>query len=92
MTKKLSVSIGQYSDKGRKKDNQDFHGSFIPKDSLLSLKGIAIVMSDGISSSNTSHIASETSVKTFIDDYYCTSEAWTVKSSVERVLKSNIGQ
>ena len=88
MTKKLSVSIGQYSDKGRKKDNQDFHGSFIPKDSLLSLKGIAIAMSDGISSSNTSHIASETSVKTFIDDYYCTSEAWTVKSSVERVLKS----
>lgn len=88
MTAVLNVSIGQYSDKGRKADNQDCHGSFIPQDSLLTLKGIVVAMSDGISSSDTSHIASETAVKTFIDDYYCTSEAWTVKSSVERVLKS----
>ena len=88
MAAELQVSIGQYSDKGRKEDNQDCHGSFIPQDSLLILKGIAVAMADGISSSDTSHIASETAVKTFIDDYYCTSEAWTVKSSVERVLKS----
>jgi serine/threonine protein phosphatase PrpC/predicted Ser/Thr protein kinase len=84
----LKVSIGQCSDKGRKDSNQDFHGSYIPKNSLLSIKGIAIAMADGISSSEFSHIASETAVKTFIDDYYCTSEAWTVKNSVERVLKS----
>jgi serine/threonine protein phosphatase PrpC/predicted Ser/Thr protein kinase len=88
MTKELKVSIGQYSDKGRKADNQDSHGSFVPKNSLLALKGIAIAMADGISSSDTSHVASQTAVKTFLDDYYCTSEAWTVKSSVERVLKS----
>jgi len=88
MTEELKVSIGQYSDKGRKADNQDSHGSFVPKNSLLALKGIAVAMADGISSSETSHVASQTSVKTFLDDYYCTSEAWTVKSSVERVLKS----
>jgi serine/threonine protein kinase len=88
MTAELSVSIGQYSEKGRKAINQDCHGSLIPKPSLLALKGIAITMADGISSSNTSHIASETAVKTFLDDYYCTSEAWTVKSSVERVMTS----
>lgn len=88
MTEELKVSIGQYSDKGRKADNQDSHGSFVPKNSLLALKGIAVAMADGISSSDTSHVASQTSVKTFLDDYYCTSEAWTVKSSVERVLKS----
>ncbi len=84
----LKVSIGQCSDKGRKTSNQDFHGSYIPNNSLLALKGIAIAMADGISSSEHSHIASETAVKTFLDDYYCTSEAWSVKSSVERVLKS----
>ena len=88
MTEELKVSIGQYSDKGRKADNQDSHGSFVPKNSLLALKGIAVAMADGISSSDTSHVASQTSVKTFLDDYYCTSEAWTVKNSVERVLKS----
>lgn len=88
MTEELNVSIGQYSDKGRKADNQDSHGSFIPNPSLLTLKGVAIAMADGISSSDSSHIASETAVKSFLEDYYCTSEAWTVKSSVERVLKS----
>ncbi|OUS40255.1 protein kinase, partial [Oleispira antarctica] len=87
MTENLKVSIGQYSDKGRKKENQDFHGSRIPNTSLLALKGIAVAMGDGISSSQTSHIASSSAVKTFLDDYYCTSEAWTVKKSVERVLK-----
>ena len=70
MTEGLKVSIGQYSDKGRKPQNQDSHGALIPNNALLALKGIAVVMADGISSSNTSHVASETSVKTFIDDYY----------------------
>lgn len=88
MTEEINVSIGQYSDKGRKADNQDSHGSFIPNPPLLTLKGIAIAMADGISSSDNSHIASETAVKSFLEDYYCTSEAWTVKNSVERVLKS----
>jgi serine/threonine protein kinase len=86
MTAELTISIGQYSDKGRKESNQDCHGAFIPQDSLLALKGIAVAMADGISTSHTSHIASQTAVRTFIDDYYCTSEAWSVKSSFERVL------
>ena len=52
----------------------------------MSLKGIAIVMADGISSSNVSHIASESAVKSFLTDYYCTSESWLVKTSAQRVL------
>ena len=70
MTAELSISIGQFSDKGRKENNQDCHGAFIPQDSLLALKGIVVAMADGISSSQTSHIASQTAVRTFIDDYY----------------------
>jgi hypothetical protein len=48
---------------------------FIPKDSLLAFKGIIISMAADIRSSNTGHIASETAVRNFIDDYYCSSEA-----------------
>lgn len=88
MIAELNISIGQYSDKGRKANNQDYHGAFIAKKNVRALKGIAIAMADGISSSTTSHIASETAVKTFLEDYYCTSEAWTVKTSVERVMAS----
>jgi hypothetical protein len=51
MRRGLKISIGQYSDKGRKDTNQDFHGVLIPQEPLLGLKGIAIVLADGISSS-----------------------------------------
>ncbi len=80
------ISTGQHSDKGRKEVNQDFHGILIPEEPLLSWKGIAIVLADGISSSDVSQIASESAVKGFLTDYYCTSEAWSVKTSAQRVL------
>src|SRR5882757_7332532 len=86
MPRELQISVGQHSDKGRKPANQDFHGVLIPDDPLLGLKGIAIVLADGISSSNVSHIASESAVKGFLTDYYCTSESWSVKNSAQRVL------
>ena len=88
MPTQLKISTGQYSDKGRKEINQDFHGIHIPKEPLLSSKGIAIALADGISSSNVSQIASKTSVTGFLEDYFCTSESWTVKTSVLRVLLS----
>src|SRR5881392_282139 len=86
MSRELKISIGQYSDKGRKETNQDFHGALIPKEPLLSLKGIAIVLADGISSSNVSQIASESTVKGFLSDYYCTPDSWSVKTSAQRVI------
>lgn len=88
MPNQLKISTGQYSDKGRKEINQDFHGIHIPKEPLLSSKGIAIALADGISSSSVSQIASKTSITTFLEDYFCTSESWAVKTSVLRVLLS----
>ncbi len=86
MSGHLAISIGQYSDKGRKEANQDFHGVLIPDEPLVSLKGIAIVLADGISSSDVSRIASESAVKSFLTDYYCTSDTWSVKMSAQRVI------
>ena len=86
MANTLRISVGQHSDKGRKEVNQDFYGVSVPKEPLLSSKGIAIALADGIGSSEVSQIASEFAVMGFLDDYYCTSEAWSVKRSVDRVL------
>ncbi len=86
MPSQLRIAIGQYSEKGRKRSNQDFHGAYIPNEPQLSTKGVAIVLADGISSSDVSHIASEAAVTGFLEDYYCTSEAWSVKKSAQRVL------
>jgi serine/threonine protein phosphatase PrpC len=86
MSGELKISVGQHSDKGRKAANQDFHGVLFPKEPLLSLKGVAVVLADGISSSSVSRIASEATVKGFLTDYYCTSESWSVKTSAQRVI------
>ncbi len=86
MANTLQVSIGQQTDKGRKELNQDFHGVYIPEEPLLTSKGICIALADGISSSQVSQIASETAVKGFLDDYYCTSESWSIKKSAKSVL------
>ena len=88
MPRELKISVGQHSDRGRKPANQDFHGVLIPDEPLLGLKGIAVVLADGISSSNVSHIASESAVKSFLTDYYCTSDSWSVKNSAQRVLEA----
>jgi len=89
MTTSLKLSHGQYSDKGRKASNQDFHGALMPRGGQLSLKGASFAIADGISSSPYSHEASETAVKSFLDDYYCTSEAWSVKHAGCHVIAAS---
>lgn len=86
MVSDLTLSIGQFSDKGRKETNQDFHGALIPAQPLLGAKGIAVALADGISTSRVSRMAAETAVKSFLEDYYCTSESWSVKTSAQRVI------
>ncbi len=85
-TATLEVAVGQYSHKGLKANNQDHCGAFVPREPQLSAKGLALAIADGISSSDVSHIASETAIKSFLEDYFCTSDAWSVKKSAQRVL------
>ncbi len=86
MARHLKIAVGQYSDKGRKELNQDFHGVTLPREPQLSAKGIAVALADGISSSQVSQEAAQSAVTGFLEDYYCTSDAWSVKKSGEHVL------
>lgn len=88
MPKELKVSIGHYSAAGRKDINQDALGSFVPKESRIHSKGIAIALADGISSSQVSQIASQSAIRSFLEDYFCTSDAWTVKKAAHCVLSA----
>lgn len=88
MTHGLAISLGQHSDPGLKAANQDFHGAVTPDGAALALKGIAIALADGISTSPVSHIAAEMAVKSFLTDYYCTSDGWTVDTAVQRVVSA----
>lgn len=84
----LQVTIGQHTDQGRKDINQDFHGACVPCGRQLDTKGIVVALADGISSSAVAHVASAAAVRGFLEDYYCTSEAWSVKKSAQRVLNA----
>lgn len=88
MKETLIISVGQYSSAGKKRINQDFHGTYTPNEPLLSSKGIAAVIADGISSSAVSQVASEMAVSGFLNDYYSTSDAWSVKTSAQKVLQA----
>jgi len=88
MNNQLKVSIGQYSSKGRKKINQDFHDVYIPSQPQLTTKGIAVAIADGISSSEVSQEASKVSVISFLEDYFSTSDSWSVKKSAKTVLEA----
>ncbi len=86
MNKQLTISIGEYSTKGRKEVNQDFHDICVPQEPQLTNKGIAIALADGISSSEVSQTASQTAVTSFLMDYFSTPESWSVQKSAQRVI------
>ncbi|MGH1352454.1 MAG: protein kinase domain-containing protein [Methyloligellaceae bacterium] len=80
------VTVGYHSIAGKKESNDDSYGVLVPDSPLLETKGIAMAIADGMSTSEAGKEASETCVKSFFTDYYCTHESWTVKTSVGRVL------
>lgn len=88
MKKTLSIKSGQYSNKGQKEINQDHCSIGIPEGPHLDSKGIVIALADGISSSKVSQEASKAAIDGFINDYYSTSDAWSVKRSGITVLNA----
>lgn len=82
----LQVLVGQHSAAGRQPANQDCCGALVPAGPPLGAKGIAVALADGIGSSEHGARASRAAVSGFLEDYYCTSDAWSVQRSAERVL------
>jgi len=82
----LALTVGQYSVAGRKAINEDAIGIRIPEGNLLTTKGAAAVIADGVSTAEAGQEASQTAVTNFLSDYFSTPEAWTVKKSAAQVL------
>lgn len=88
-SKKLELCIGGYSDCGTREVNQDAFAVKVPTlHSDKKYKGIVATIADGVSCSNKSQNASQTSVSQFITDYYSTPESWSVKMAASKVLTS----
>jgi serine/threonine protein phosphatase PrpC len=87
-TPELKVSIAYASDKGIKKDNEDFFGSLVPQDSQLIYKGITAAIADGMSGSDGGKEASHCCVVSFLSDYYSTPDSWSVKQAGQKILSA----
>lgn len=88
MASSLKVRIGGYSIAGQKPVNQDAFAVNIPTGSELEYKGVVAAIADGVSSCEESHIASQTAVTSFINDYLSTAPSWSVSTSASKVMTS----
>ncbi len=88
MKKKLEISLGSFSDKGIKADNDDCLASQVPESHVLKNKGIVVAIADGMSSSEAGKEASHACVNGFINDYYSTPDSWTVQNSTQKILSA----
>ncbi|MCF6250772.1 MAG: protein kinase [Methylococcaceae bacterium] len=84
----LKASIGAFSDKGIKADNEDCYGVQIPDEPQLTHKGMAAVIADGMSGSDAGKQASHCCVTSFLTDYYSTPDSWTVKNAGQKILSA----
>lgn len=83
---RMLVRHGQYTDAGRKPDNQDCLGIHIPEGDALRMKGLVAAVADGVSAAEAGREAAEACVRGFVSDYYSTPDSWTVETSASRVL------
>lgn len=86
MNSKLCVRFGGHTSAGVKPLNQDAFAAHLPEENERLHKGAVAAIADGVSSGSLSHIASQTSVRGFLEDYFSTPESWTVQHSASRVL------
>ncbi|MDX3773258.1 protein kinase [Chromatiaceae bacterium AAb-1] len=84
----LQLQLGIHSCAGTKPLNQDFAAARVPPEPELTIKGAAFAVADGISSSSVSHVASETAVTSFLEDYFCTSDSASVRQAGCQVLQA----
>lgn len=84
----LKLVYGGHSAKGGKDHNEDAFAALLPTEGVRYTKGAVASVADGVSCSENARIASQTSVTTFIHDYFSTPESWDVKTSAGKVLSA----
>jgi len=88
MSKQLIIDYACRSEIGLKAENADAADARIPPVDLLTSKGVAAVIADGMSSSEGGKEASQVCVTGFLNDYFSSPESWTVKTSGAKILSA----
>ncbi len=82
----IQVASACHSIAGVKPQNEDACGVQVPDEPLLTTKGLAAVIADGMSGADAGRQASRACVQGFLADYFSTPESWSVKTSGQKIL------
>jgi protein phosphatase len=71
------------------KSNEDFYGIVTPlEDPEAEPRGIAMAIADGVSGGGGGRLASETTVKSLLRDFYSAPVRWNISQTIDKVLRS----
>ncbi len=84
----LSVALAHSTLAGRRGRNEDFVGATAPEGAELAVKGMLLVVADGVGGHANGREAAEFSVRNLLADYYSTPDTWGVAKSLDAVLQA----
>ncbi len=85
----LQLRFGHASIAVPDKHNEDFYGIVTAReDPEAQTRGIAVAIADGVSGSGGGRLASETTVRTLLRDFYAAPSSWNIAPTIDTVLQS----
>jgi protein phosphatase len=85
----LQLRLGHASAAVAGKANEDFYGVVTPaQEPQVLARGVAVAIADGVSATGEGRLASETTVKSLLRDYYGTPPGWGIPRSLDKLLRA----
>lgn len=85
----LQLRFGNASIAVPGKSNEDFYGIVTAREeSEAQTRGVAVAIADGVSGSGGGRLASETTVRSLLRDFYGAPVRWNIAPAIDKVLRS----
>ena len=85
----LQLRFGHASIAVPGKSNEDFYGIVTAQEEPeAQTRGVAVAIADGVSGSGGARLASETTVRSLLRDFYGAPVRWNIASTIDKVLRS----
>ena len=86
---RLQLRFGHASTAVPGKSNEDFYGIVTAREEPEArTRGVAVAIADGVSGSGGARLASETTVRSLLRDFYGAPAHWNIAPTIDRVLRS----
>lgn len=85
----LQLRLGHATSAVAGKNNEDFYGIVTPAEQPeAASRGIAVAIADGVSGNGEGRLASETTVKSLLRDFYGAPVSWDIPHALDKLLRA----